>query len=208
VIALVVQPGVEFDHHGIVEYEANKAADLSRFIESQSTMVYEAHSTDYQSPASLSDLVRDHFAILKVGPAVTFALREALWALDQIEREWLGATKASGLKYVTLGVMQAEPQHWRKYYAGCGERLSFDQQYSLSDRIRYYWPHAAVEKALTTMLENLTRDPPPLALISQYLPAEYQAIRAGGLDYRARDLILHRIGTVLEQYSRACRSGE
>jgi D-tagatose-1,6-bisphosphate aldolase subunit GatZ/KbaZ len=208
VIGLVVQPGVEFDHHDVIEYAAEKATDLSRFIESEATMVYEAHSTDYQSPASLSDLVRDHFAILKVGPAVTFALREALWALDRIEREWLGANKASGLKDITLTLMQIEPRHWVKYYDAASERLRFDQQYSLSDRIRYYWPHAAVEKALTTMLENLTRNPPPLALISQYLPDEYQAIREGRLDYRARDLILHRIGTVLEQYSKACRSGE
>jgi len=208
VIGLVVQPGVEFDHQRVVEYEAEKASDLSRFIESQATMVYEAHSTDYQSTACLSDLVRDHFAILKVGPAVTFALREALWALDQIEREWLGAARASGLKDITLSVMQAEPHHWRKYYDESSYRLRFDQQYSLSDRIRYYWPHAAIEKALSTLLENLNRDPPPLALISQYLPDEYQAIRTGRLDYRARDLILHRVGKVLEQYSRACHSGE
>jgi D-tagatose-1,6-bisphosphate aldolase subunit GatZ/KbaZ len=208
VIGLVVQPGVEFDHHDVVEYAADKAAALSRFIDSQATMVYEAHSTDYQSPAGLRELVRDHFAILKVGPAVTFALREALWALDHIEQEWLGASAASGLKAVTLGVMQAEPRHWRKYYGESGARLHFDLEYSLSDRIRYYWPHAAVERALTTMLENLNRNPPPLALISQYLPDEYQAIRGGRLGRQARDLIIHRIRTVLEQYSRACRSGE
>ncbi|MEP7242438.1 MAG: D-tagatose-bisphosphate aldolase, class II, non-catalytic subunit [Gammaproteobacteria bacterium] len=208
VIGLVVQPGVEFDHREVIEYVPGKAADLSRFIDSQATMVYEAHSTDYQSEACLSDLVRDHFAILKVGPGVTFALREALWALDRIEQEWLGASAASGLRDITLGVMNAEPRHWSKYYSESGARLQFDLQYSLSDRIRYYWPHAAVERALTTMLENLNRNPPPLALISQYLPQEYQAIRAGRLNYRARDLIIHRIGTVLEQYSRACRSGE
>ena len=31
-------------------------------------MVFEAHSTDYQSRSALAALVRDHFAILKVGP--------------------------------------------------------------------------------------------------------------------------------------------
>jgi D-tagatose-1,6-bisphosphate aldolase subunit GatZ/KbaZ len=208
VIGLVVQPGVEFDHRDVVEYVAGKATSLSRFIDSQSTMVYEAHSTDYQSAAGLAELVRDHFAILKVGPAVTFALREALWALDSIEQEWLGAGEASGLKNITLGVMEAEPRHWRKYYGESGARLHFDLQYSLSDRIRYYWPHAAVERAVTTMLDNLSRNPPPLALISQYLPGEYQAIRSGRLSYNARDWVLHRIGTVLEQYSSACHSGE
>ena len=49
-------------------------------------MVFEAHSTDYQTPAALGALVQDHFAILKVGPGVTFALREALWALSDIAR--------------------------------------------------------------------------------------------------------------------------
>jgi len=208
VIGLVVQPGVEFDHREVIEYAPEKAVALSRFIDREGTMVYEAHSTDYQTPLNLSELVRDHFAILKVGPAVTFAMREALWALDHIEQEWLGAGAASGLKEITLGVMQAEPRHWRKYYSESGARLRFDQQYSLSDRIRYYWPHAAVEKALTTMLENLNRNPPPLALVSQYLPEEYHAIRAGRLRNRARDLVIHRIGAVLAQYSSACRSGE
>ena len=208
VIGLVVQPGVEFDHREVIEYAPEKAVALSRFIDRERTMVYEAHSTDYQTPLNLSELVRDHFAILKVGPAVTFAMREALWALDHIEQEWLGAGAASGLREITLGVMQAEPRHWRKYYSESGARLRFDQQYSLSDRIRYYWPHTAVEKALTTMLENLNRNPPPLALVSQYLPEEYHAIRAGRLRNRARDLVIHRIGAVLAQYSSACRSGE
>ena len=47
-------------------------------------LVFEAHSTDYQPPESLSRLVIDGFAILKVGPGLTFALREALYALDEI----------------------------------------------------------------------------------------------------------------------------
>ena len=81
VVGLVVQPGVEFDHHKVIDYQPIKAVSLSKMIESQPTMVYEAHSTDYQTPANLSQLVKDHFAILKVGPGVTFALREAVWAL-------------------------------------------------------------------------------------------------------------------------------
>ena len=89
-IALVVQPGVEFDHHSVEHYQPQRADALSHFIERQPGMIYEAHSTDYQPPQAYRQLVRDHFAILKVGPALTFALREALFALDRIEREWLG----------------------------------------------------------------------------------------------------------------------
>jgi len=46
--------------------------------------VFEAHSTDYQPQEALTGLVSDGFAILKVGPGLTFALREALYGLDEI----------------------------------------------------------------------------------------------------------------------------
>jgi D-tagatose-1,6-bisphosphate aldolase subunit GatZ/KbaZ len=75
VIALVVQPGVEFDHHGVEHYQPQQAIELSQFIGQQPGLIYEAHSTDYQAPLAYKQLVRDHFAILKVGPALTFALR-------------------------------------------------------------------------------------------------------------------------------------
>ncbi|MEN5119146.1 class II D-tagatose-bisphosphate aldolase, non-catalytic subunit, partial [Luteimonas sp. TWI662] len=86
VIASVVQPGVEFDHHQVIDYVPAAARALSAAIEQVPGLVFEAHSTDYQTPEALAALVRDHFAILKVGPGLTFALREALWALDAIER--------------------------------------------------------------------------------------------------------------------------
>jgi D-tagatose-1,6-bisphosphate aldolase subunit GatZ/KbaZ len=46
--------------------------------------VFEAHSTDFQPAMSLAALVRDGFAILKVGPWLTFAAREVLYGLDSI----------------------------------------------------------------------------------------------------------------------------
>jgi D-tagatose-1,6-bisphosphate aldolase subunit GatZ/KbaZ len=50
VIALVVQPGVEFDHDTVIEYDAAKATHLKNFLERNSELVFEAHSTDYQRP--------------------------------------------------------------------------------------------------------------------------------------------------------------
>ena len=76
VIALVVQPGVEFGDDFILDYRPSMARHLRRFAETI-PFVYEAHSTDYQTGEALQNLVRDHFAILKVGPALTFAFREA-----------------------------------------------------------------------------------------------------------------------------------
>ena len=84
VMGLVVQPGVEFNHYQVIDYVRSKAVTLSRSIEPVAGMVFEAHSTDYQTPAALEALVQDHFAILKVGPGATFALREAFWALSDI----------------------------------------------------------------------------------------------------------------------------
>ena len=165
VIGLVVQPGVEFDHHKVIDYRAAKAAGLSRFIEAEPAMVYEAHSTDYQTPDNLRALVRDHFAILKVGPGVTFALRETLWALADIEGEMLGGHGAD-FKNVVLGVMRANPEHWRRYYNNPAHE-HFDQQFSLSDRIRYYWPHPAIRAAQAAMLANLERVAPPLTLAAE-----------------------------------------
>ncbi len=204
VIGLVVQPGVEFDHHQVIDFQAPQTVELVSVVKAQPHMVYEAHSTDYQTPANLRALVQRHFAILKVGPALTFAMREALWALDQIEREWLGMDRSSRLRETIQKAMTDNPRSWNKYYLSSGRQLALDQQYSLSDRVRYYWPVRAVEAALNRLLANLDGNPPPLTLVSQYLPLQHEAIRAGRIRLRARELILHSIETVLQQYSAAC----
>lgn len=206
VVGLVVQPGVEFDHHKVIDYRPEKARALSRFIESESTLVYEAHSTDYQIRDSLAALVRDHFAILKVGPGLTFALRETLWALADIEEEMLDGRPGSNFKNVVLETMRAEPGYWLKYY-GDPVRVRFDQQYSLSDRIRYYWPHPAIQQAQTALIDYLERHAPPLTLLSQYLPAQYEAVREGRLRNRPADLLKEGVARVLRQYMDACSAG-
>ncbi len=90
VVAVVAQPGVEFGDDTVVAYDAVAAAGLAATVRDAWPLVFEAHSTDYQRPDALVDLVRDGFAILKVGPWLTFAMREALFALEAIERELLG----------------------------------------------------------------------------------------------------------------------
>lgn len=208
VIASVVQPGVEFDHHDIVVYAPDKARALSAAVMSAPGMVFEAHSTDYQPRAALRALVRDHFAILKVGPGLTFALREALWALDAVEREWIAPDRHARLREVALERMRAEPGHWRRYYHGHGRALDSDLQYSLSDRIRYYWPDPAIERARQALFANLRDDPPPLPLLMQYLPRAVQALRARGEAPDPRDpqaLVLEHVMTVLDDYHHACQ---
>ena len=204
VIGLVVQPGVEFDHDRVIDYRPEKARHLSKCLEDLPNLVFEAHSTDYQTERALRALVRDHFAILKVGPAVTFALREAVWALDRVEREWHGESHAVNARKVLLEAMRADPKHWRKYYHGSGHALDLQLEYSLSDRIRYYWPDPTVVAALERLNAAFEDGTAPLALLSQYLPAAYAAVRAGRIPARMTDLVIHHVRQVLSHYSRAC----
>ena len=203
VIAAVVQPGVEFDHRQVVGYAPEKARALSRMIEGCDGLIFEAHSTDYQTPAALKALVRGHFAILKVGPGVTFALREALWALDAIEREWIEPGSVSGFRNIAIARMKAEPRHWAKYYHARGAALDHDLQYSLSDRIRYYWPDPEIARAQEMMFRNLTRNPPPPALISQYLPLANAALQDGRIGGSPAELAMAHVWTVLDDYHAA-----
>jgi D-tagatose-1,6-bisphosphate aldolase subunit GatZ/KbaZ len=199
VIATVVQPGVEFDHHKVVDYNRTKAVALSKAIEAVPTLLFEAHSTDYQTPKALADLVEDHFAILKVGPGLTFALREAFWALDAIEGEWLEKDR-SEFRRVALERMRENPKHWAKYYQGAGHALRFDMQYSLSDRIRYYWPDAEIVRAEKKLFDNLAANPPPPSLVSQHMPDAFAALRRNGQPLTPANLIRAHIGAVLEGY--------
>ena len=89
VLALVTQPGVEFGDAVVFEYDDDAAAALASREPDRAPFIYEAHSTDYQTEDALGRMVRDHFAVLKVGPGLTFALRETLFALEAIEGEWL-----------------------------------------------------------------------------------------------------------------------
>jgi len=206
VIALVVQPGVEFSNAEIQEYDSQKALGLAQVIEELPGVVYEAHSTDYQRPDSLRQMVKDHFAILKVGPALTFAFREAVFALAHIEDEWLRgrSVQRSNLIKRIEDVMLEVPEHWAKYYSGDELDQAFARKYSFSDRIRYYWQHRNVQEALRTLMHNLERDPIPLPMISQYLPDQYGPVREGRLRNEPSMLVRDHIRDVAAHYAFAC----
>ncbi|KFK92692.1 MULTISPECIES: tagatose-bisphosphate aldolase subunit KbaZ [unclassified Serratia (in: enterobacteria)] len=204
IIGLVVQPGVEFDHTQVIDFQPQKALALSQMIEASDTMVFEAHSTDYQTPLALQQLVQHHFAILKVGPALTFALREALFSLAAIERELHPAHQCSGLRDVLESVMQDHPQYWQQHYQGSGEALRLARGYSYSDRVRYYWPDRDIDGAYDRLVSNLASEPIPQPLISQYLPLQYAKVREGLIVATPHELIIDHIQDVLRQYHAAC----
>ncbi len=207
VVALVVQPGVEFGDSSLYQYDREKARPLSRFIESYENLIYEAHSTDYQTSKSLKEMVEDHFAILKVGPALTFSFREAVFALELIEKEWLSGKKGivlSGIRSVLEDAMLENPKHWVRHYSGDEDYLRFARKYSFSDRSRYYWPVKSVQDSLDLLFLNLTRNPIPLSLLSQYLPVQYNKVMFGELQNEPLELIYDKIICLVSDYSYAC----
>ncbi len=141
VIAVVVQPGVDFGNEEVVEFDPPRAHALAAAIPALGGPVYEAHSTDYQPGGALAGLVAGHFGILKVGPELTFAYREALFGLDG----------ADDLVAALTAEMQAHPADWRAHVAhGPDEtRLMLT---GLSDRVRYYWPRPSVQAAVARLM--------------------------------------------------------
>jgi D-tagatose-1,6-bisphosphate aldolase subunit GatZ/KbaZ len=203
VIALVVQPGVEFGDETIHEYDRTAAAGLARFIETVPGLVYEAHSTDYQTRAALRLLVEDHFAVLKVGPGLTFAFRQAVFALAEME-EIIVENETSHIREILGLRMQANPTYWQKHYGGSPRQQEISLFYSFSDRIRYYWADPEVKKAFARLLKNLENIQLPLSLISEYMPRQYEKIRDHKLNNHPKVLLLDRVGDVLNDYAFAC----
>ena len=157
VIGLVVQPAVEFGDTRVFDYDRQKVQSLSAGLPASPALVYEAHSTDYQSPAALREMVEDHFAILKVGPWLTFAYREAIFALSSIEREILGHKRDVRLSQVREALeleMLRNPAYWRSYYHGSDDELRLSRAFSFSDRCRYYWPQPSVQEEVSRLLQQ------------------------------------------------------
>ena len=204
VIAVVVQPGVEFDNTQIHHFQADKTAALAQFIRDIPQVVFEAHSTDYQPSQAYAQLVRQHFAILKVGPQLTFALREALFALCLIEQQLLPVEQQSCLIAVCEREMQRQPDYWQAFYQVSAEQQSLLRQFSYSDRIRYYWNLPSIAKAVEKLCHNLAGVTIPLPLLSQFLPVQYEAVLDGELTATPQALIQHKIRQVTARYAAAC----
>ncbi|WP_299941669.1 D-tagatose-bisphosphate aldolase, class II, non-catalytic subunit [uncultured Microbulbifer sp.] len=204
VVGLVVQPGVEFDHTSVHDYRPDDAKDLAALLSKIPNLVFEAHSTDYQPAIAYTHLIADHFAILKVGPQLTYALREALFSLSHIEDELITKEKCSGLRQVCEDIMLASPEHWANYYPKQEPQGRLYRRYSYSDRIRYYWVKPEIEQAVTCLMNNLTESSIPEPLLAQYLPQEYQAVRSKVLKPTAQALVLFHIMQVIDVYAKAC----
>jgi D-tagatose-bisphosphate aldolase class II non-catalytic subunit len=200
VIGIVVQPGVEFGNTNVVLYKPENARGLASALTRMPTLLFEAHSTDYQTDRELSALVDDGFAILKVGPGLTFALREALYGLDAIRRVLGGERAADSLYHEMEDIMLTQPKHWTGHYGGPADEQRLQRHFSYSDRIRYYWPDERASGAVLSLMAGLP-DPIPETLISQHLARIYPEVVTGRIAPRARDLCLAAIDAALAPYS-------
>jgi len=200
VVAVVVQPGVEFSEDEVFVYNSDKAKELCTVLKND-RFVFEGHSTDYQPRPALRELVNDGIIILKVGPALTFALREALFALENIEKISLSGSnlELSRFSDVLEAVMLEKPEQWNRHYHGDEYKQKINRAYGFSDRVRYYLPEPAVQKSIARLVSNLSK-PVPLPLLSQYMPIQYARVRDGIINNDVNELILDRIGDCIDDY--------
>lgn len=203
-IGLVVQPGVEFGNRNVVRYDPAPAAALSAMLAEEPQFVYEAHSTDYQGLEPLSALVRDGFQILKVGPEVTFVLREALYGLDLIAGDLDPGYGVRPLQAAMEALMLAEPANWAKHYDGDAAEQRLLRHYSLSDRIRYYWTDPRAKAAVDRLIATLSGRVVPEPLFAQHLPAA-RAFADAPIDPEA--VLVARVTESLATYHAAAMQG-
>ncbi len=203
VAAFVVQPGVEFGDDFVCQYNRENAISLTSALNDVQPLVFEGHSTDYQTKESLTRMVEDGIRILKVGPALTFGMREALFLAEEIEKTVItDESMRSHFKEVLLKEMNASDIYWKKYYTGTLEEIEYKKLYSYSDRCRYYFPADPIREASDRLLSNLAAI--PVALISQYFPCQYAKVVAGELPGDGESVILDRIGDWCSVYAAAC----
>lgn len=79
-----------------------------------------------------------------------------------------------------------------------------DIHFSLSDRIRYYWPHSRIRQSVEKLIANLNNVTLPLGLISQFMPVQFERLSEGVLTPTPHNLIIDKIQDVLRAYRFGC----
>jgi D-tagatose-1,6-bisphosphate aldolase subunit GatZ/KbaZ len=206
IIGIVVQPGVEFGDSSIHAYDRLDARKLCHALTKYPDIVFEGHSTDYQPPIKLKEMVEDGIAILKVGPALTYALREAIFALSYIEK-FLITDEAQQSKFIDIleEVMLENPKDWKKHYHGTENEIKIARKFSFSDRSRYYFSLPRVKQAYKHLFSNLRSVEIPLQLLHQFMPLQYVKVRDGKLSADPRELAKDAVVQLIEDYNYAVK---
>ena len=201
IIAVVVQPGVEFSNVDVHLYEREKSKNLSHVLNEYPNLVFEGHSTDYQPSTKLKEMVEDGVAILKVGPACTFAFREGLFALSMMEKELIKDENKHANFIETLEkVMVENPKDWQNYYEGSELDKELARKYSFSDRSRYYMSRQDIESCINMLFDNIDSCDLPLGLVKQYFPNAFMKILEDNYPIDSKSLVKSNIIAVIENY--------
>lgn len=206
VIGVVVNPGIEFGSDAIKKYDSDKFKEIKNSLENYRSLIFEGHSTDFQPPQLLKKMVEDKIAILKVGPALTFAVREAIFALAMIEEELLkydNDRAVSNFIDILDMVMIDNDEHWREYFSGKEKNIKLYRKFSYFDRSRYYFSHPDVRKALEKLIANLKTINISAPVLSQYLPNQYKKVKKGQMNMTPEELIKGKVKDVLKEYYKA-----
>ena len=193
VVAVVVQPGVDFGNDQVLGFDPVQAAALCAAAPGLGGPLFEAHSTDYQTGAALAALVAGHFPIVKVGPELTFAFRQAVFALADIAGQ-RGAVEAA-----LRGAMRAEPADWRAYVDDDGREEAM-MLYGLSDRLRYYWPRAPLRQLVDRLFAEVRASTPAPGVVAQATGGLVGPVDPTRLPEAVID---HMVGAVVAKYRTA-----
>ncbi|MCC8180644.1 MAG: class II D-tagatose-bisphosphate aldolase, non-catalytic subunit, partial [Planctomycetes bacterium] len=208
-VAVVAQIGVEFADETIHDYNHEAAKDLVKALaDNYPDLVFESHSSDYQTPECLYDMVKDRVGLLKVGPGLTFAMREGLFACAMMEKELQpihGYQCSNFIDVLERVMVESKPNYWEKYYHGNPAELAFKRKYSFSDRSRYYFANPEVLAARERMFANLDSITIPLSLIAQYMPVQFDRIRSGTLQNNAILMVEDKITDIMDRYYSAIK---
>lgn len=204
VVAVVVQPGVDFGEDAVRRYD-RKAASRLITAAGRRRFLLEGHSTDYQPAAALRELVGDGVAFLKVGPALTREYAGALHALACIEAE-LGEriVKPSGFRTALDDAMARRPERWMNHCSGGPMPQDASRRYNLSDRGRYFLGDPAVEASIRQLFDNLEKTGVPASLVLQYMPRQFERVADGRLKAEPAALAADCVALRLEDYFTAC----
>ena len=207
IIGVVVQPGVEFGDTDAFIYNRENAKDLTAKAKELNGIILEGHSTDYQSAKALREMTEDGIAILKVGPALTFGLREGLYALSYMEKLLVEEKNRANFIETLEKSMLAKPGNWIKHYHGSEEELKIKRMFSYSDRCRYYLAQPEVVASVEKLLANMNSVEIPLGMLHQFMPYQYFKVRDKKLELTAENLVKDSVVAIIEDYNYATKHG-
>lgn len=198
IVGVVTQPGVDFGHTSIYPYDAKKTVGLRDTILRHPDLVFEAHSTDYQTTEALTALVKNHFMFLKVGPELTFRFREAVFAIAKIHSELTESSPGEFEAFIDQKMLD-KPKFWKAYYSGTEKEQLLLRKFSYSDRIRYYWTSTEVTNLLDNLLNSEVLQNIPQSIVSQH----FMSYEFGSIPTNPLDLIEDHIAKCVARYYRA-----